>query len=53
LSQEKLDEYAPLEVTIEVNLPPGNITIKGVSSGVDDRERFSKPLQTGFNGTRT
>jgi hypothetical protein len=49
LSQEKLDEYTPAEVTIEVNLPPGKITIKGVSSGVDDRERFSKPLQTAVN----
>jgi len=49
LSQEKLDEYAPVEVTIEVNLPPGKINIKGVSGGVDDKERFSKPLQTAIN----
>ena len=49
MSHEKLDEYAPVEVTIEVNLPPGKITIKGVSGGIDDRERFSKPLQTAVN----
>ena len=46
MAQKKMDEYLPVEVTIELNLTPAKITIRGTTSDRQNEDRFLRPLQS-------